>query len=50
MRPKQQAALRKSFSLPPTHSRSDKILVRLSNKNVLTEIYRNIQTFALKAH
>ena len=50
MRAKQRAALRKLFSLPqsPTHPPSDKILLRLWNKNFLTEIYRNIQTFAFK--
>ena len=50
MRPKQRAALRKLFSLPqsPTQPPSDKILLPLWNKNFLTEIYRNIQTFAFK--
>ena len=48
MRIKQQVAFRKLFSLPPTHPPSDKILTRLWNKNVLTEKYRNIQTFAFK--
>ena len=51
MRPKQRAALRKLFSLPSilkTHPPSDKILLRLWNKTFLTEIYRNIQTFAFK--
>ena len=50
MRPKQQAALRRLFSLhqTPTFSPSDKILLRVWNKNVFTETYRNIQTFAFK--
>ena len=50
MRPKQRAALRKLFSLPqsPLHHPSDKIMLPLWNKNFLTEIYRNIQTFAFK--
>ena len=50
MTPKQRPALRKLFSLPqsPTHPPSDIILLRLWNKNFLTEIYRNIQTFAFK--
>ena len=47
-RPKQWAALRKLFSLPLTHSPPDKLLLRLWNKYFLTEIYRNIQAFALK--
>ena len=40
--------LRKLFSLVPTHPPSDIILLRLWNKNFLTEIYRNMQTFAFK--
>ena len=40
--------LRKLFSLLPTHPPSDIILLRLWNKNFLTEIYRNMQTFAFK--
>ena len=32
----------------PTYTPSDKILLCLWNKNILTEIYRNIQTFAFK--
>ena len=47
-RHKQWAALRKLFSLPPTHLQPYKILLRLWNKHFLTEIYRNIQTFAFK--
>ena len=42
---KQQAALRRLFTLPP-----DKNLLRLSNKNFISEIYRNIQTFAFQVH
>ena len=41
-------ALRKFFSLPPTHSPPDKILLRFWNKNFLTEIYRNKQAFVFK--
>ena len=40
--------LRKLFSLPPTHPSPDKILLRLWNKNFLTEIYRNIYAFTFK--
>ena len=40
--------LRKLFSLVPTHPPSDIIILRLWNKNFLTEIYRNMQTFAFK--
>ena len=47
-RSKQRAALRTLFSLPPTHPSPDKILLRLWNKNVNTEIYKNIQTFNFK--
>ena len=47
-KPKQQATWRTFFSLPPTHIRSDKNLLRLWNKNFLTVIYRNIQTFIFK--
>ena len=47
-RTKQRAASVKLFSLPPSHLPLDKILLRLWNKNFLKEIYRNIQTFALK--
>ena len=46
-RPKQQAALKKLFSLPQTPIPPDKILISLWNKN-LREIHRNIQTFAFK--
>ena len=42
-RPKQWAALWKLFNTP-----ADKILLHLWNKNVLTEIYRNIQTYAFQ--
>ena len=50
MTPEQRAALRKLFSLPQssTHLPSDKIFLRLWNKNFLTEICRNIQTFVFK--
>ena len=48
MRPKQRAALKKFFRLPPTHSPPDKILLRLWSKNFLIDIYRNIQIFAFK--
>ena len=48
MRPKQRAALKKLFRLSLTHSPPDKILLRLWNKNVLMETYRNIQTFNFK--
>ena len=50
MRPKQRSALRKLLRLPPTHSPPNKILLRLWNKNILTNIYRNIQTLAFKVH
>ena len=42
-RPKQPAGLRKLFSPPP-----DKKFLRIWNKNFITEIYRNIQTFAFQ--
>ena len=45
---KQRVTLRKLSSLPSTHPPPDKILLRLWNKNFLTEIYRNIQTFPFK--
>ena len=48
MRPEQRGALRKLFSLSPTHSSSDKILLHLWNKNFLTEKCRNTQIFAIK--
>ena len=50
MRPKQRAALKKLFSLfqSPLHPLSNKTLLSLWNRNFLTEIYRNIQTFAFK--
>ena len=38
--------LKKIIQSPPTYSPSNQILLRLWNKNSLTEIYRNIQTFA----
>ena len=46
--PKQRAAFRKLFCLyqPPTPP--DKILLDLSSKNFLIEIYRNTQTFTFK--
>ena len=47
-RPKQRAALRKLFSLLPTQPPPDEILLRLWNKNFITEIYRNIQVFTFK--
>ena len=50
--PNQRAASRKLFSLPSTHPPlpppPDKILLFPWHKNFLTEIYRNIQTFAFK--
>ena len=48
MRPNQPATLRKLFSLPPNHPPPNKILLRLSNKTFLTEIYRNIEMFTFK--
>ena len=42
-RPKQPAGLRKLFSPPP-----DKKFLRIWNKNFITEIYRNMQTFAFQ--
>ena len=50
MRPKQRAFLGKLFSLPQsaTHPPSDKVILRLWNKNFLTEICRNIQTVTFK--
>ena len=50
-RPKQRVALRNLFSPsppPPAPIPPDEILLCLRNKNFLTEIYRNIQTFAFK--
>ena len=41
--------LKEVFSLPPPLILPD-ILLRLWNKNVLKETYRNIQTFAFKVH
>ena len=38
----QTASCLKSFSLPPAHALSDKILPRLWNKNFLTEIYGHL--------
>ena len=43
MGPKQRAALKKLFG-----PRIDKTSLLLWNKNLLTEIYRNIQTFAIQ--
>ena len=40
MRPKQRAALKKFFRLPPTHSPPDKILLRLWSKNFLIDIQK----------
>ena len=48
MKPKQRAASGKLFSLSPTHSPPDKILLRLWDKDFLTEICRHIQTFTFK--
>ena len=48
MRPKQQSALRKLFSLSSNHPQANEILQRLWNKSFLTGICRNIQTFAFK--
>ena len=45
---KQRVTLRKLSSLPSTHPPPDKILLRLWNKNFLTEIYRNIYAFTFK--
>ena len=50
MRLKQRATLRKSFYVTPNHPPLDKILLHLWNKIYLTEIYRNIQTFAFNEH
>ena len=47
-RPKQRTALKKLFSLPPSHLPPDKTLLRLWNKNFVKEIYRNIKAFAFK--
>ena len=47
-RPKQRATIRKLFSLLPLTKSPDQILSFLWNKNILTEIYRNVQTFAFK--
>ena len=47
-RPKQRAALRKLFSLNEPPIPPDKILLHLWSKNILREMYRNIQTFAFK--
>ena len=48
-RSKQRAALRKFFSFPPTHPSPNTILLRLWNKNFITQIYRNKQAFTFKA-
>ena len=40
--------LKEIIQPPATHPPSDKILLRLLNKNMFTEIYRNIQTFVFK--
>ena len=40
--------LKEIFQPPLTHPSPDKILLRLWNKNFITEIYRNIQTFTFK--
>ena len=44
----QTNCLREIIQPPPTYSPPDKILLRPCNKNFLTEICRNIQTFAFK--
>ena len=46
----QTASRVKEIILPHQHpsSQSDKILLRLWNKNFLTEICKNVQTFAFK--
>ena len=48
LRPKQQAALRKLFSLPSTYSPPDKILLRVWKKIFLIEIYKNIFLFGAR--
>ena len=40
--------LKEIFQPPPTDPSPDKILLRLWNKNFITEIYRNIQAFTFK--
>ena len=40
--------LKEIFQPPLTHPSPDKILLRLWNKNFITEIYRNIQAFTFK--
>ena len=40
--------LKETFQPPPTQPSPDKILLRLWNKNFITEIYRNIQAFTFK--
>ena len=40
--------LKEIIQPPPSHPSLDKTLQRLWNKYFLTEIYRNIQTFAFK--
>ena len=40
--------LKEVIQSPPNLHPSDKTLLRLWNKNFLTEIYRNIKTFAIK--
>ena len=42
------SCLKEIIQPPPIHPPSDKILLRLLNKNIFREIYRNIQTFAFK--
>ena len=48
MSPKQRAVIRKLFSSPPNPLSADKIWLCLWNKNLFTEIYKSIQTFAFK--
>ena len=42
------SCLKEIFQPPPTDPSPDKILLRLWNKNFITEIYRNIQAFTFK--
>ena len=45
---KQRTAWTELFSLPPFHPTPNKTWLRLWNKNLFKEIYRNIQTYAFK--
>ena len=40
--------IKETIQPPPNPPPSDKTLLRLSNKNFLTKIYRSTQTFAIK--